>query len=199
MSSLTQEQEAASYHTFRHIEAVRNYLNKFVYSLLRRGEKHDQSKLESPEVELFTEMTPILNGLTFGSTEYDESKAKLGPALEHHYAKNRHHPEHWPSVDSKEADIIDEHVKHLLVTGYEPDNEIIHILIDHAASLRSPVNNMSLLDHSEMLCDWKASSERHHDGNIRKSIEHNAKRFNMSRQLVNIYKATLEVFTDDDK
>ena len=196
MSNLTQEEEAASFHTFRHIETVRNYLNRFVTSLLRRGEKHDQSKLENPEVELFTEMTPILSKLTFGSPEYDESKAKLGPALEHHYAKNRHHPEHWPSVDSKEADLVEEHIKTLNV---ENQPELVAILSEHVESLRSPLNNMSLLDHCEMLCDWKASSERHNDGNIRKSIKHNARRFGMSPQLINIYEATLEVFTDDDK
>jgi len=196
MSKLTQEQEAASFHTFRHIEKVRNYLNRFICSLLRRGERHDQSKLASPEVELFTEMTPILSGLTFGSPEYEESKAKLGPALDHHYAKNRHHPEHWPAVDNKEADLIEEHIKNI---NEESNPELVIALKDHVASLRSPLNNMSLLDHCEMLCDWKASSERHNDGNIRKSIEHNAARFGMSKQLVNVYKATLEVFTDDDK
>ena len=199
MSGLTQEQEAANYHTFRHIETVRNYLNKFVCSLMRRGEKHDQSKLESPEVELFTEMTPILSSLTFGTPEYEESKAKLGPALEHHYAKNRHHPEHWPEVESKEADIVEEHIQTLLVNGRDEEDALIQTLKDYVSSLRSPLNNMSLLDHSEMLCDWKASSERHNDGNIRKSIEYNAARFGMSKQLINVYKSTLDVFTDDDK
>jgi len=196
MSTLTQEQEAANFHTFRHIEKVRNYLNIFVSSLLRRGEKHDQSKLESPEVELFTEMTPILSGLTFGTPEYEESKAKLGPALEHHYAKNRHHPEHWPSVECKDADLLE---KHLATLDEETQPELVRVLKEHIDSLRSPLNNMSLLDHSEMLCDWKASSERHNDGNIRKSIEHNARRFGMSKQLVNVYRSTLEVFTDDDR
>lgn len=196
MSSLTEQEEAANFHTFRHIEKVRNYLNKMCCCLLRRGEKHDQSKLESPEVELFTEMTPILHSLTFGSPEYEANKEKLRPALEHHYAKNRHHPEHWPSVDSKSAHIIEAHIATL---NQEAQPELVTALRYYVSTLRSPLNNMSLLDHAEMLCDWKSSSERHDDGNIRKSIEHNAARFGMSKQLINIYKATLEVFTDDDK
>lgn len=39
----------------------------------------------------------------------------------------------------------------------------------------------------------KAASERHADGNIRKSIEHNAVRFNMSPDLVRIFENTIEI------
>ena len=94
MKTLTKEQEAANYHTFRHIERLRNLLNVFIVALLRRGELHDQSKLEPPEVELFTEHTSRLAGMTFGSAEYNEALKDLGPALNHHYANNRHHPEY---------------------------------------------------------------------------------------------------------
>lgn len=197
--SLTQEQEAANFHTFRHIEKVRNYLGKMCCALLKRAEKHDQSKLDSPEVEIFTKLTPILSNLTYGSPEYEESRLQLGPALDHHYAKNRHHPEHWPAIESKEADIIEKHINQLLNDGIARDCELIEVLQYYVLSLRSPINNMNLLDHNEMFCDWKASSERHNDGNIRKSIEHNAKRFGMSKQLVKIYENTVDLFTDDDK
>lgn len=91
---LTKDQEATNFHTFRHIERVRNLLNGMAVCLLLRGEAHDQSKLEPPEVELFTEHTSTLAGMTYGSPEYQEALAALGPALEHHYANNRHHPEH---------------------------------------------------------------------------------------------------------
>lgn len=97
MSSLTQDQQATNYATFRHIERVRNLLNQMAVDLLKRGEQHDQSKLESPEVELFTEFTPKLAKSTYGSEEYEGFRKAMGPALEHHYAKNSHHPEHWPN------------------------------------------------------------------------------------------------------
>lgn len=81
--------------TMRHIETVRNYINLFVRELLKRGEQHDQSKLEEPEAKLFEEVTHELRGLTYGSEEYEVSLKKLEPALKHHYAHNRHHAEHF--------------------------------------------------------------------------------------------------------
>jgi hypothetical protein len=51
---------------------------------------------------------------------------------------------------------------------------------------------MTLLDLIEMLVDWKAASERHNDGNIRKSVEINGKRFEMSPQLIRIFENTVK-------
>jgi hypothetical protein len=55
---------------------------------------------------------------------------------------------------------------------------------------------MNLIDLVEMLCDWKAASERHNDGNIRKSIEINASRFTISPQLVKILENTADLLFD---
>lgn len=154
---LTLEQRATNAETFRHIERVRNLLNRVAADMLRRGEEHDQSKLEPPEVELFTEFTPKLANLTYGSAEFNACKAAMGPALSHHYANNAHHPEHH----------------------------------------KNGVNDMTLLDIIEMLVDWKASSERHHDGNILKSIEINADRFGLSPQLTKILENTAKQFLAD--
>lgn len=82
------------FRTLRHIETVRNYLNLCVRELLTRAEQHDQSKLESPEREMFDEWTSRLRGVTYGSPEYAQMRADLAPTLAHHYANNRHHPEH---------------------------------------------------------------------------------------------------------
>ena len=81
--------------TQKHIENVRRYVRFMIDKLDIRGVKHDYSKLESPEVELFAEHTNQLAGMTYGSEEYHESLEQLKPALEHHYASNRHHPEHF--------------------------------------------------------------------------------------------------------
>jgi hypothetical protein len=150
---LTEAQKATNCDTFRHIERVRNLLNACAIELLKRGELHDQSKLESPEVEAFTEFTPKLAACTYGSEEYKSFLSAMKPALDHHYANNRHHPEHF----------------------------------------KRGVNDMNLLDIVEMLCDWKAASERHNDGNIRRSIEVNALRFQMSEQLVCILENTSDL------
>jgi len=150
---LNDSEKATNYDTLRHIERVRNLLNVCVSDLLRRGELHDQTKLESPEVEAFVEYTPKLATCTYGSDEYRGYLAAIKPALDHHYAHNRHHPEHH----------------------------------------KNGANDMNLLDIVEMLCDWKAASERHNDGNIRKSIEINANRFGLSPQLVKILENTADV------
>jgi Family of unknown function (DUF5662) len=94
--NLTLEQKATNYETMRHIHTVQRFLSEFVVDLLRRADAHDQSKLVSPEVEAFTEYTPKLATTTYGSEEYECVRKALGPALAHHYAKNRHHPEHFP-------------------------------------------------------------------------------------------------------
>lgn len=83
--------------TQEHIAKVQQTLWEFTRELERRGREHDASKFQSPEKEAFDEVTPKLRGLTYGSEEYKANIAKLGEALEHHYAANSHHPEHYPN------------------------------------------------------------------------------------------------------
>ena len=132
--------------TQKHIETVRKYIRFMIDKIDMRGVKHDASKLESPEVEVFAEYTPKLNNTTFGSEEYYQNLENMKAALGHHYAANRHHPEHF-------------------VNG---------------------VNDMTLIDLLEMFCDWKASTLRHNDGNLLRSIETNAERFKIDSQLTQI-------------
>lgn len=150
---LTLEEQATNFHTMRHISRVQELLMVCMKNMMDRAVAHDQSKLERPEVELFTEYTPKLAGCTYGSPEYDGLKQAMQPALDHHYANNRHHPEHF----------------------------------------KGGINDMNLLDLIEMFCDWKAASERHNDGNIRKSIEINGNRFNMSPQLIKIFENSVDI------
>ena len=129
--------------TQKHIEKVRKYIRFLTDKLTTRGVEHDATKLQSPEVELFAEYTDQLKNLEYNSEEYKASLAALKPALDHHYATYRHHPEHFADG----------------------------------------VNDMNLIDLCEMVADWKAASERQNGGNLIKSIEINAKRFNIDAQL----------------
>jgi hypothetical protein len=147
---LTLEQKACNHETWTHINKVQYFINLFIKDLMDRANEHDHTKLESPEVELFAQYTDKLAGMTYGSDEFNETKAKLGPALEHHYANCRHHPEHF----------------------------------------KNGIDDMNLIDLVELFCDWKASSMRHNDGNLLKSIEINSKRFNISKQLTKILENT---------
>lgn len=143
--------------TIKHIEKVRHYIRIFTDALTTRGVKHDASKLESPELEVFTEVTPRLASLTYGTEEYDSSLKEIQVALDHHYASNRHHPEHFTKG----------------------------------------IEDMTLVDIVEMLCDWKAASLRQHDGNLLKSIELNAQRFGYDDQLKKIFINTAKLIDED--
>ena len=61
----------------------------------------------------------------------------------------------------------------------------------HPEHFKDGVNDMNLVQLVEMLCDWRASSTRHNDGNIRKSIEVNATRFGIGHQLARILENTV--------
>lgn len=135
----------------KHIQRVRYFLSQMIEELDHRARVHDLSKLESPEAEIFGEFTPELSKTEYGSSEYKTLLEKVKPAIEHHYSRNRHHPEHWPEG----------------------------------------VNDMTIIDIIEMLCDWRAATERNKNGNIRKSIEHNKERYGLSDQLARIMENTV--------
>ena len=80
--------------TYEHIDKIREILRLFASELVARGETHDRSKLSPEEADVFAEFSPKLKGCTYGSDEYRGFLAAMRPALDHHYANNRHHPEH---------------------------------------------------------------------------------------------------------
>ena len=82
--------------TLEHIHLVNLQLTKVVQELIMKKRFHDESKLESPEKEIFDIVTPKLKNMTYGSQEYKKSLEEMGEALDHHYLFNRHHPEHFP-------------------------------------------------------------------------------------------------------
>jgi len=92
---MTIEEKVTSYETLRHIKNVGIFLNKVSTELMKRAAVHDQSKLEEPELSMFVEFTPKLAGSTYGSEEYKQFLEVMRPTLKHHYANNRHHPEHF--------------------------------------------------------------------------------------------------------
>lgn len=62
----------------------------------------------------------------------------------------------------------------------------------HPEAHEQGIDGMTLIDLLEMLCDWKAATLRHADGDISKSLEINRERFGMSEQLYNILRNTAE-------
>jgi hypothetical protein len=82
--------------TLLHSLRVAALMVQMTTELMQRAVSHDLSKTLPPEVEHFNRATPQLAKLTYGTPEYMASLAELAPALNHHYANNRHHPEHFP-------------------------------------------------------------------------------------------------------
>lgn len=195
--------------TWEHIDTVSRLLSSAQIEIMKRQATHDRSKLDSPEWEMFAEITHKLEGLTYGSEEYEtQRKEMLGKALGHHYEHNRHHPEFFPLVELLSGDDnykeyvgLMEWVKNseLEIDVRDLENlELMRIVLESNEKHKtSSVNNMNLFDILEMLIDWVAACKRHADGDINKSIEINTKRFNLSPQLVNILKNTIPYIKDE--
>jgi len=83
--------------TLEHIHVVRDNISHFNKVMLDRAAAHDKSKLSPQEKDGFDTWTPRLKEMVFGSEEYKASLAALKPSLDHHYANNSHHPEHYPN------------------------------------------------------------------------------------------------------
>lgn len=97
MAKLSLKEKATNYDTMVHIQQVQKAVNKLSMLAIERGRVHDRSKLEAPEVEYFSKYTDELKSLTYNSEEYKKCLEDMKPAIEHHYASNRHHPEHFPN------------------------------------------------------------------------------------------------------
>ncbi len=92
---LTKEEQLTNAETMRHILTIRTLLIQCMDELIKRANHHDLSKLSDPEVTLFTEYTPKLKDVEYGSDEYKQFLVELKPALDNHYANNSHHPEFY--------------------------------------------------------------------------------------------------------
>ena len=142
------------HYTYRHIQNVQDLISVVIKDLIDRASQHDKTKLESPELEVFDAVTGRLRGMTYGSEEYKLALKEMGPALEHHYKHNRHHPEHF----------------------------------------ENGINDMTLIDLIEMICDWLAATKRHNDGDIAQSFRINKERFEISPQLEKILWNTVTAY-----
>lgn len=183
--------------TIQHIKRVKELLFSAADELSDRGVAHDQSKLKAPEKELFDKFTPKLKGSTYGSEEYKENLKGLRVALDHHYSENSHHPEHYElwkcptcgSVNRGKDTWKNEAGKRFCkCTGgfaiYECE------LTDEEKIIS--LDGFDAFELMEMFFDWKAATERHDDGDIRKSIEINKERFSISEQIIHIFENTAD-------
>jgi cytochrome c5 len=78
-----------------HKAKVERIMRDFARQLEERAACHDDSKLKTPEKELFDQWTPELKQRTFGTDYYKQALDGMGEGIQHHYRANRHHPEHF--------------------------------------------------------------------------------------------------------
>lgn len=92
--------------TIAHITLVRDVLDVIIEGLQARADNHDSSKLESPEKEFYDKAVPLLQQHEFGTEAHSQALDGIREGLEHHYANNSHHPEHY-SNGMKGFDLVD--------------------------------------------------------------------------------------------
>jgi hypothetical protein len=93
--------------TLKHSLRVGILMGQPIRELVTRSTQHDHSKTVMPEQTVFDEFTPKLQRSTYGSEEYKGFLAAMKVGLEHHYANNRHHPEHFGDAGINGMTLVD--------------------------------------------------------------------------------------------
>lgn len=98
--------------TLKHIKRIDELLDEFAIELMRRGNVHDNSKFTPEEQGPLDEMQRLIDiegQAPYGTPEYSRRTALLKTMIDHHYARNNHHPEHYEDgVDGMDLfDIIE--------------------------------------------------------------------------------------------
>lgn len=156
-----------------HIALVQKWMEDFRYILAGRAKVHDQSKLRSPEKEMFDEFTWKLKNTKFGSDEYNQQLVNMGAALKHHYELNSHHPEHYGYMECNGCfeRYPKDYDERCTVCGYSQ------------MQFRGDVSKMTLYEVVEMVCDWMAAAEKK---DVPVDLDYLQKRFDISPQLRSI-------------
>ncbi len=161
---MTYTKEDCKRDTIEHIDEVGKNINKIIQHLIQRRAFHDASKLEDPELSIFTKFTPKLKTTVYGSGEYKGFTKAMKDALDHHYANNRHHTKHFKAHECNGC-----------FKAFKTMPDSCDVCGYSQFTIRPDISQMNLVDIMEMFCDWLAATKRHDDGDIYKSIEHNSK------------------------
>lgn len=129
---MTQELLLHDSETLKHVNEVRGNISLVVEDLVRRANVHDASKFEEPERSVFAANTPKLAKTEYGSPEYDDLLKEVKVAIDHHYAKNTHHPEHWNNgIDDMDLLDLVEMLCDWIAATKRNKNGNVHKSIDH--------------------------------------------------------------------
>ncbi len=142
--------------TQKHITRIQQLIQQLVVELCSRGINHDASKLEDPEKSVFDEYTPKLKGSTYGSEEYKGFLKGMGDGLQHHYANNRHHPEHFEDgiSDMNLIDVFEMLADWKVATERHDDGDITKSLVIQAQRFDISPQLQSLLYNTVRDMGW---------------------------------------------
>ena len=100
------------------------YTLKFCKRLLGKALRHDNSKFSKVEAAIIAPGLKLFRNLSYGTIDYKEARFSVRTALDAHYQKNTHHPEHFMRYD---------HEHHMGIL------DRIEMVIDWAAASRKDV------------------------------------------------------------
>lgn len=190
----------------------------FCNDIMDRAYRHDESKLHEPEKERFDYVGTHqhLSKHTYGSDEYKKSLEYLGPALDHHYQENDHHPQHFPNGISgmNLMQLVEMWLDWLAACKrnkngniyqslevnkdrFKISDQLYNVLLNQADVVESDKRgdgSTNLFGLVEMWLDCVAANSRDESKSIRSIVESDIDRTLLSEQLYNIICNTANTF-----
>lgn len=182
----------------------------FCNDIMDRAYRHDESKLHEPEKERFDYVGTHqhLSKHTYGSDEYKKSLEYLGPALDHHYQENDHHPQHFPNGISgmNLMQLVEMWLDWLAACKrnkngniyqslevnkdrFKISDQLYNVLLNQADVVESDKRgdgSTNLFGLVEMWLDYVAANSRDESKSIHSIVESDIDRTLLSEQLYNI-------------
>jgi len=126
----------------------------------------------------------VIHKLLFRQTQHDESKLSKEekPTFDKFTNKLAKSTYNSPKYKQFLIDMQPALEHHYKTNRHHPE----HFLDSTGIGFTSGLHDMNLIDIIEMLCDWKAATERHNNGDIYVSIEKNQDRFGYNDELKSI-------------
>lgn len=190
----------------------------FCNDIMDRAYRHDESKLHEPEKERFDYVGTHqhLSKHTYGSDEYKKSLEYLGPALDHHYQENDHHPQHFPNGISgmNLMQLVEMWLDWLAACKrnkngniyqslevnkdrFKISDQLYNVLLNQADVVESDKRgdgSTNLFGLVEMWLDCVAANSRDESNSIHSIVESDIDRTLLSEQLYNIICNTANTF-----
>ena len=89
-----------------HNRNVQNNIANVIGNMANRMAEHDKSKYSAGELVLVVGKS-ALDGLEYNSPEYKDGLSRVQQGIDHHYANNSHHPEHYGVDGIKGMSLLD--------------------------------------------------------------------------------------------